>query len=71
MIQIFWRRGSVRSLIETHTAPVAAAIPEWKSSARPAPSPVMPTPIATDRPFSIWARNTARETERGKVAILF
>ena len=71
MIQTFWRRGSVRSLMETQTAPVAAAMPAGKPSASPAPSPVTPTPMATDRPFSIWARNTARDTERGKVTILF
>ena len=36
MIQTFWRRGSVRSLIETQTAPLAAAMAAGKPSAQPA-----------------------------------
>jgi len=35
MIQTFWRRGSVRSLIETQTAPLAAAMAAGNPSARP------------------------------------
>ena len=70
MIQIFWRKGSVRSLMETQTAPLAAAMAAGKPSAQPMIRPVRPTPMATDSPFSIWARNTAREMERGKEAIL-
>src|SRR5471032_2994748 len=70
MIHAFWRRGSVRSLMETQTAPLAAATAAVKPSPQPMVTPVSPTPMATDRPFSIWARNTAREMERGKEAIL-
>src|SRR5476651_672550 len=70
MIQAFWRKGSVRSLMEVQTAPLAAATAAGKPSAQPMVTPVRPTPMATVRPFSIWARNTARETERGKEAIL-
>ena len=70
MIQAFWRKGSVRSLMETQTAPLAAATAAVKPSPQPIVSPVSPTPMATDRPFSIWARNTAREMERGNEAIL-
>ena len=58
------------SLMEVQTAPLAAAMPALKPSAQPMLTPVRPTPMATDRPFSIWARNTAKETEREKDAIL-
>ena len=60
----------VRSLMETHTAPLAAAMAASKPRPQPVTSPVRPTPMATVSPFSIWARNTARETVRGKEAIL-
>ena len=70
MIQAFWRRGAVRSLMETQTAPLAAATVAVKPNPQPMVTPVSPTPMATDRPFSIWDRNTAREMERGKKAIL-
>jgi len=63
MIQIFWRRGSVRSLMETQTAPLAAAMAASNPSHQPVTRPVRPTPMATVTPFSIWARNTAKEKE--------
>ena len=43
----------------------SAPPPKKNASAPPAASPVRPTPKATASPFSIWTRNTARETCRG------
>src|SRR5579859_6008581 len=70
MINPFWRRGSVRSLMDTHSAAEPAATPAGKPRAAPMVTPVSPTPMPTERPFSIWARNMAREIEREKMAIL-
>src|ERR1700722_3198308 len=70
MIQPFWRRGSVRSLIETQSAAEPAATPAGKPRPAPKVRPVSPTPMATERPFSIWAQNMASESERERMAIL-
>lgn len=70
MIHGFWRSGSVRSLIETHNAAVAAVIAAENPSPAPTANPVNPTPIPTEIPFSIWTRNNASEMERGNEAIL-
>ena len=65
--QGFWRKGSGWSEMLIRHGPGGGGHGRVEAQTQPARSPVKPTPAATDRPFSIWMRNTRQRGSAGEI----